>query len=286
MGVTPTPPFESPPREDPMSHVPPGSVWPFVAMLGLCLIPFGVVSVLGAFKGSGFGPLADKGVGNLLLVVGVLGFVLGLMGWAHQNIREKLISHDAAQAQRDLKFFLLLFLVGELAAFAAIFAYFYHRHHYDPSFGPLKGMHFGGPTVAYATFLLLLSSGTCEIAHRQLAKQRLNLAKAFFALTLLLGIAFLGFQGYEWGELIRRGFTPAALGDSGASAFAAIFYVGTGFHGLHVAIGLIMLFLVTMRLEMGHFRGQRHFSVIAASWYWHFVDLVWVLLFITIYVVG
>lgn len=279
-------PSTAPAHDDPMSHVPPGSIWPFVVMLSLITLPFGVVSVLGAFKGSGFGPLEDPTIGKWTIAGSALLFVFALMGWASQNIREKLISHDRAQAQRDLQFFVLLFLVGELAAFAAVFAFFYHRHIYDPSFGPLKGMHFGGPLVAYATFLLLLSSVTCEIAHHQLLKGRINLAKFFLAATVVLGIAFLGFQGFEWGELIHRGFTPLALGDSGASAFAATFFVGTGFHGLHVAIGLVMLFMVTMRLELGHFQGDRHFSVVAASWYWHFVDIVWVLLFITIYVVG
>ena len=70
------------------------------------------------------------------------------------------------------------------------------------------------------------------------------------------------------------------------AAFASVFYTATGFHGLHVAIGLIMLFMVLFRLEVGHFQGRRNFSMTAASWYWHFVDIVWILLFITVYVVG
>jgi cytochrome c oxidase subunit 3 len=269
-----------------MSHVPPGSLWPLLIVIGLTVVPFGVVSLLGAFKGSGWGPLEDPATGKMLIAGGGLMFLFSLMGWASQNIREKLISHDVVQAQKDLQFFILLFLLGELAAFGAVFAYFYHRHHYDPTFGPLPGMHFGGPLVAYATFLLLLSSLTCEIAHHQVEKGRINLAKFMLAATIALGIAFLGFQGYEWGELIQKGFTPATIGDHGAASFAATFYIGTGFHGLHVAIGLVMLFMVLMRLELGHFQGKRHFSLVAASWYWHFVDIVWVLLFITIYVVG
>jgi len=92
--------------------------------------------------------------------------------------------------------------------------------------------------------------------------------------------------GFEWGELFQKGFAPLALGESGSSAFAATFFTGTGFHALHVTIGLIMLFMVLMRIESGHFHGTRNFSVVAASWYWHFVDVVWVLLFITVYVVA
>ena len=92
--------------------------------------------------------------------------------------------------------------------------------------------------------------------------------------------------GFEWGELLQRGFKPSAIPESGASSFAAVFYTGTGFHALHVATGLAMLIMVLLRLETGHFRGRRHFSLVAASWYWHFVDIVWVLLFITVYVVA
>jgi cytochrome c oxidase subunit 3 len=150
----------------------------------------------------------------------------------------------------------------------------------------VPGFHFGGPTVAYATFILLFSSVTCEFAHHFLQHHKVGMAKLMFVFTIILGIAFLGFQGYEWGDLIQRGFTPLAIDHGGSSSFAAIFYTGTGFHGLHVSIGLVMLFMVLMRLEAGHFAGKRHFAAVAASWYWHFVDIVWVLLFITVYVVG
>ena len=114
------------------------------------------------------------------------------------------------------------------------------------------------------------------------------MAKILFVCTIILGVIFLAFQGFEWGELIQKGFYPLSdqLHNDPAASFASLFYVGTGFHGLHVAIGLVMLFMVLMRLEFGHFKGKRHFAVVAASWYWHFVDIVWGLLFITVYVVG
>jgi cytochrome c oxidase subunit 3 len=274
-------------HEDPMSHVPPGSIWPLLVTAALTVVPFGVVSVLGVFNETPVGPLANPAVGKALLVLGGLGFVFFLMCWCHQVIREKLISHDVVKQQKDLQTFILLFLCGELMAFSAVFGYFYHQRVYSPGFGPAEGMEFGGPTVAYATFILLFSSVTCEFAHHALQAHKIGMAKLLFVATILLGVAFLGFQGFEWGELIQKGFTPVggSLEDTGAAAFASCFYVGTGFHGLHVAIGLVMLFMVLMRLEFGHFRGKRHFSVVAASWYWHFVDIVWVLLFITVYVV-
>lgn len=274
---------------DPMSHVPPGSLWPLLVTIGLTIIPFGVVSLLGAFDKSPFvGPLMNPMVGLGAIIVGGLIFVFCLMGWCHQIIREKLISHDVVAQQKDLQLFILLFLCGELMAFSAVFSYFYHRTVQDPTFGPPEGMEFGGPMVAYATFILLSSSVTCEFAHHALQAGKMLQAKLLFLGTIVLGAIFLAMQGYEWGELLQRGFIPVGespIAHTPAASFASIFYTGTGFHGLHVAIGLVMLFMVLMRLEFGHFRGKRHYAVVAASWYWHFVDIVWVLLFITIYVV-
>jgi cytochrome c oxidase subunit 3 len=283
------PPAAAHGHEDPMSHVPPPSLWPLLVTGGLTLMPFGVVSLLGTLKESPiWGPLTNPTVGLAVLLLGSLIFVVCLMGWCHQVIKEKLISHDVVKQQKDLQSFILLFLTGELAAFGAVFGYFYHQAVYYPDFGPPEGMHFGGPVAAYATFILLFSSVTCEFAHHALQAHRVLLAKILFLTTVVLGAIFLAFQGLEWGEFIQLGFYPigSPIENSGASAFASCFYVATGFHGLHVAIGLIMLFMVLMRLEFGHFKGKRHFSVVAASWYWHFVDIVWVLLFITVYVVG
>ncbi|MCK6487861.1 MAG: heme-copper oxidase subunit III [Planctomycetes bacterium] len=270
---------------DPMSHVPPGSIWPLLVTIPLVAMPFGVLSLLGVLKGSPVGPLADPQVGLVLLMGGGVMFLYCLMGWCHQIIREKTIAHDVVQQQKDLQLFVLLFLCGEFAAFGAIFGFFFHRFAQDPSFGPVPGMHFGGPLVALATFLLLSSSVTGEFAHHLLQAGRIGLARIMFFITILLGAIFLGMTGHEWGELIQRGFTPGALAEGGPAAFAAAFYTGTGFHALHVATGLVLLFMVAMRLEAGAFRGKRHFAAVAATWYWHFVDVVWVALFITVYVV-
>jgi cytochrome c oxidase subunit III len=278
----------APAHDDPMSHVPPGSLWPLLVTIGITIMPFGVVSLLGTFDKSPFwGPLTNPVVGKWTLIIGALIMVACLMGWCHQVIKEKLISHDVGAQQKDLQSFILLFLTGEFAAFGAVFAYFYHRNIQDSAFGPPEGMTFGGPIAAYATFILLSSSVTCEFAHHALQANKVVKAKVLFLTTIILGAIFLGFQGFEWGEFIQKGFYPLSeqLSNQPQASFASLFYIGTGFHGLHVAIGIIMLFMVLMRIELGHFKGRRHFSVIAASWYWHFVDIVWVLLFITVYVV-
>ena len=232
-------------HDDPMSHVPPGSIWPLITTIGLLLLPFGVLAYTGLLKETNWGVLSSVSFGGILLGAGALVLLFGLMGWAHQIIYEKRISHDLRAQQSDLKMFILLFLGSELAAFGAIFGYFYHRKIWDPSFAPLPGMHLGGAVSAYATFILLSSSVTCEIAHRAVEHGNRGLAKLFLLTTLVLGVVFLGFQGYEYGELIQRGFTPVSIGTQGAAVehatFASVFYTATGFHGLHVAIGLVML---------------------------------------------
>lgn len=258
-------------------HLPPPSIWPFVTAVGLTIAPFGAIALLSG---------AHAALGWPLLVVGAAVFIYGLMAWAHQNIVEKRLAHDPVQQQKDLQAFVLLFLVGELAAFGAIFAYLFYRNIVDPSFGPPAdpAFPFGGPLAATATFLLLSSSVTGEFAHHAVTHGRFALARAMLVATILLGAVFLGFQGFEWGEFIQRGFVPQAIPEGGMSSFAAAFYTSTGFHGLHVAIGLVMLTLAWLRLEAGAYRDGRTFSMTAASWYWHFVDIVWVLLFITLYV--
>ncbi len=284
-------------HDDPMSHVPPGSIWPLVVTLGLLILPFSVLILLGnmhftlgnILPNSASTWTVPQGWGLPLVIVAGLIVLYSLMGWANQIIKEKAISHDLGQQQTDLKQFIGMFLLGELSVFGAIFGYFYHRKLNGTDFGPIHGMHLGGWQIAIATFILITSSATAEVAHRGIEHGHRLLGKVMLIVTILLGIAFLAFQAFEYGELFSRGYSPAALGsssDPSSASFASVFFAGTGFHGLHVAIGLVMLFMVLLRLEFGHFRGSRHFSMIAASWYWHFVDIVWIILFISFYVVA
>ena len=293
-------------HDDPWSHVPPPSFWPFGVGIGLVICMCATVLVLkpGAILGE------DSMVGRLLglevtggalsgwqflgvvaTFVGVLVFFVTLMGWCHQVIREKRIAHDLMQQQNDLKMFIKLFLVSELMAFAAVFAYYYiQKFIFGGSFHQPDNLHIGGSKVAIATMLLLSSSVTCEFAHHAVAHGEWGKARLLMLSTLILGTIFIGFQGMEYGELIHLGFWPGALDEAGNpfgqqySSYAATFFIATGFHGFHVLTGLVMLFLVYVRVELGHYTKERHYSLIAASWYWHFVDIVWILLFITVYV--
>ncbi len=186
----------------------------------------------------------------------------------------------------------ILFISSETMFFGALFtAYFYLRGRlpaWEPVFqrcaaavcekptfsvDPIFGV--GLPTIN--TIELVLSSITMQFAVNAIRKGDRKALRNWLIPTLILGIAFLIGQGYEYTQL---GFLP----DNGV--FAAVFFTLTGFHGAHVTGGVLMNSYVFFRTQKGHFTANRHLAVEAASIYWHFVDIVWLGLFTTIYIIG
>jgi len=134
------------------------------------------------------------------------------------------------------------------------------------------------PIPAINTAILLTSGVTITIAHHALrAGNRARLA-VFLALTFLLGFTFVGLQAHEYTEAYRDLGLRLTTGIYGST-----FFMLTGFHGLHVTIGAIMLTVIWLRVMRGHFTANRHFAFEAVAWYWHFVDVVWLGLFIFVY---
>ncbi len=132
------------------------------------------------------------------------------------------------------------------------------------------------PTINTA---LLLSSGvTLTIAHHALIANHRARSIAFMWLTVLLGLTFLVVQGYEYSHAYSELNLKLSSG-----AYGTTFFMLTGFHGFHVFVGMLMLFFITLRLHKGHFTPQRHFGFEGAAWYWHFVDVVWLGLYIVVY---
>jgi cytochrome c oxidase subunit III len=132
------------------------------------------------------------------------------------------------------------------------------------------------PTIN--TALLLTSGVTLTIAHHALQVGNRTKTIAFMWLTVLLGITFLCVQGYEY----HHAWTELNLTMS-SGVYGSTFYMLTGFHGFHVLVGMLMLLFVTLRLQKGHFTAERHFGFEGAAWYWHFVDVVWLGLYILVY---
>ena len=132
------------------------------------------------------------------------------------------------------------------------------------------------PTINTA---LLLSSGvTLTIAHHALLAGQRAKTIAFMWITVVLGTVFLGVQAYEY----SHAYTDLNLKLS-SGIYGSTFFMLTGFHGFHVLVGMLMLLFITIRLMQGHFTPQRHFGFEGAAWYWHFVDVVWLGLYIVVY---
>jgi cytochrome c oxidase subunit 3 len=131
---------------------------------------------------------------------------------------------------------------------------------------------------ALNTFLLLSSGVTLTWAHWGLMKGNRGQLKLGLLLTILLGVTFMGFQVYEYSHAYSAMNLKLSTG-----AYGTTFYMLTGFHGLHVTIGAIMLTVMLFRSMAGHFSADHHFAFEAVAWYWHFVDVVWLFLFVVVY---
>jgi cytochrome c oxidase subunit 3 len=131
---------------------------------------------------------------------------------------------------------------------------------------------------AINTFLLLTSGITVTWAHWGLQKNNRGQLNLGLALTIALGIAFLCLQVYEYVHAFHELNLSLSMG-----AYGATFYMLTGFHGFHVTMGTLMLIVILFRCLKGHFKPENHFAFEAVSWYWHFVDVVWLLLFVLVY---
>ncbi len=134
------------------------------------------------------------------------------------------------------------------------------------------------PIPTINTALLLTSGVTLTIAHHALIADQRAKCIRWMWVTVLLGIVFLGFQGYEYAHAYADLNLKLSSG-----VFGSTFFMLTGFHGFHVFVGMLMLLFITLRLQKGHFTSKRHFGFEGAAWYWHFVDVVWLGLYIVVY---
>jgi cytochrome c oxidase subunit 3 len=231
---------------------------------------------------------------------GVIGFVLyrwfgaviaenqrgDYTGWEDQSFRQGMVWFIGSEVMFFAAFFAALFYcrhisVPALAGMDPAFTLYKDFTAAWPSAGP-KGASFtpmGAWGIPAINTALLLSSGiTLTWAHWGLMKGKRAQLNLGLILTVLLGVVFLGFQAYEY----HHAYTELGL-TMGAGVYGATFFMLTGFHGFHVTLGAIMLAVVAGRCLAGHFDAKRHFAFEAVAWYWHFVDVVWLLLFVVVY---
>ena len=241
--------------------------------------------------------------GPWLFFAGIAILIYMLFGWFGQVVRESEGGKYGARVDASFRWSMGWFIFSEVMFFAAFFgALFYVRvlavpwlssgdnaallwPGYTgewPTAGPDRADPFtpmGAWGIPAINTLILLSSGaTLTWAHFGLLQGRRGQLKAGLLLTIALGVLFIGLQAYEY----LHAYTDLNLRlDSGI--YGSTFYLLTGFHGLHVTVGAIMLTVMLGRALAGHFSPDSHFGFEAAAWYWHFVDVVWLCLFVVVY---
>ncbi|MBI4300004.1 MAG: heme-copper oxidase subunit III [Chloroflexi bacterium] len=172
-------------------------------------------------------------------------------------------------------FGMLLFLVSESFLFGALFWAYYYLKVKSPVWPP-EGVHLETALVSANTAILLISAASMQaaiLAIRKGHRKRLMLA---LAITILLGSAFLAIKGWEW---VHSDFRPWD------HAYGSIYFTITGFHGIHVLGGILLLGALLVRAGRGLFDARRHLAIEVAGLYWHYVDLVWIAVFATIFII-
>jgi len=284
--------------QTPYYFIPSPSRHPALVALGLFLM------ILGASQW-----INGAGWGAYVLLLGFVLWLSVLYQWFRDAIRESEGGLYSDRVDASYRWSMSWFIFSEVMFFAAFFgALYWARVHALPMLGNLDhqvlwpdfkavwpsagGGATGSPAGTVEPFqtmgpfwlptintALLLSSGlTLTIAHHALLANRRAKTIALMWVTVILGATFVGVQAYEYMHAYRDLNLKLSSG-----IFGSTFFMLTGFHGFHVMVGMLMLLFVTLRLLNGHFPPKRHFGFEGSAWYWHFVDVVWLGLYVLVY---
>jgi cytochrome c oxidase subunit 3 len=248
------------------------------------------------FKLNGTAP----GVWSMLLGTALILYVI--FGWFGELISENVRGIYTLWEDRSYRIGMVWFIFSEVMFFACFFGVLFYIRRialpelggYEQAYTPYAGFTSQWPSSgplgetftpmkawgipALNTLLLLTSGVTLTWAHWGLIKNKRTQLNLGLALTVALGATFLGFQAFEYMHAYHElGLTL------GAGVYGATFFILTGFHGMHVTLGTIMLMVMLGRGMKGHFSEHNHFAFEAVAWYWHFVDVVWLIVFVFIY---
>jgi len=279
------------PHTEPYYYIPQPSHWPITGSCALLLMAVGAATWFNSYA---FGPW--------LVLAGFCVLVTMMFGWFGHVIDESRAQLYNAKVDLSFRWGMGWFIFSEVMFFAAFFgALFYARNLSVPWLGdmqnkllwpdftaawPTNGPYFkdaftpmgaiGIPLLN--TILLLTSGGTLTIAHHALIAGNRGALKFWLFMTIVLGVAFISFQAYEYSHAYSELNLRLSSG-----VYGSTFFMLTGFHGFHVTIGATMLTVMLVRIFRGHFDAKHHFAFEATAWYWHFVDVVWLLLFVLVY---
>jgi cytochrome c oxidase subunit 3 len=263
-------------------HLVDPSPWPIVGSLAAFITAIGAISYFQTLKGAPalFGLLS----GPYVLLLGFALLIYTFIGWWRDVVKESVVRGDHTPVVKlGLRYGMILFIASEVMFFVAWFwAYFnaaLFPHYINlASWPPANTVTFDPWEVPLLNTLVLLTSGTTVTwAHHAIQTGNQKGAVNGLAVTVLLGMLFTSLQAFEY---MHAGFPFAG------NVYGATFFMATGFHGFHVIVGTLFLIVCFFRARAGHFTPERHFGFEAAAWYWHFVDVVWLFLFASIYVWG
>jgi cytochrome c oxidase subunit 3 len=251
-------------------HLVDPSPWPFVGAISAFSLAFGFVMYMHSYTGGWF-----------LFILGFFSVVSTMILWWRDVIREATFEGQHTSAvQAGIKTGIILFIVSEVMFFFAFFWAFFHASiNPSPNIGgvwPPQGIETLNPWgIPLLNTVILLSSGASVTwSHHAVIAGKKGTALETLLITILLAICFTALQGYEYVN------APFSISDG---IYGSTFFMGTGFHGLHVFIGTIFLIVCFFRIYLNHFSKQHHIGFEGAIYYWHFVDIVWLFLFISIY---
>ena len=277
--------------------VPEGAHWPIVGSIGLTVTLGGFASYL---NGTSYG--------MPMMYVGLAIMVVMLFGWFGTVIRESESGKYKSWEDKSFRLGMSWFIFSEVMFFAAFFGALFYARMYSvpwllgegtgvethnqlwssftetwPTNGPEdwgeSDFHMGWWPLPFINTVILLTSGvTVTWAHHAV---KVNNRKSFIIglfLTVLLGFIFVYLQAVEYQHAYAEGMKLTS------GIYGSTFFMLTGFHGLHVSLGALVLLVVLIRAMCGHFTPGRHFAFEAAAWYWHFVDVVWLGLFVFVYI--
>ncbi len=274
---------EAPAAERPGFHLVDPSPWPLVGSIAALVTAVGLIMTMKGLGGPKTGPL--------VLALGIAAVLFTMAGWWRDVIIEAQTGHHNILVRNGLTLGMLLFIASEVMFFVAWFwAFFgsslgsndpqiYGRLDFTGGIWPPKGTEVIDPLKLplMNTFVLIASSFAVNIAHEELIDDNRQGFKNYLLVAIGLGLLFVAGQAYEYIH------APFAFRNS---IYGATFFMATGFHGVHVIIGVLFLSVCLIRAFAGQFTPRQHLGFQFAAWYWHFVDIVWLLLFSCIYIWG
>jgi cytochrome c oxidase subunit 3 len=259
-------------------HILPPDIWPLIGSISAVTFTSGMVLFMHRDTMSGW---------PVVLGLGIAGLIATFFSWFSNIVNEAQAGDHTPVVQLHLRYGMILFIASEVMFFVGWFWSFFDFALFPNELTEVVGGQFPPKAIEAVmdpfdlpllnTLILLCSGTTVTWAHHSLIHGDRDGLKKGLWLTILLGILFTSIQAYEYAH------APFAFG---LNTYGSVFYMATGFHGFHVLVGTIFLIVCLVRTYKGHFTPQQHFGFEAAAWYWHFVDVVWLFLFIAVYVWG